>query len=104
VGEVVDSIRKNLDTASYAFGKGMNYIVDAGSGLIKLKAMVKHCLWIDILDDLGLNRRTAARFMQLARRRAELLQYVGGNETRLSQMTQRQAMRLLTDDRKRGRK
>jgi hypothetical protein len=101
--EVVESIRSNLNSASFMFGKGMDYIINAGDGLIKLKGMVKHGLWIDILDELGLNRRTAARFMQLARRRPELLQYVGGSETRLSQMTQRQAMRLLTDDRKKKR-
>ena len=97
-------IRKAHHECMEALTDSLRAAIDAGKGLIALKAELRkqkgHGLWQDyVAIECGLSIRTAQNYMHLAKHEASLVPFLSGN-AQGSAFSQAQALKFLGEERK----
>jgi hypothetical protein len=68
--QLADEIGAEVGLAEKAWQSAVQHAITAGEKLIEVKSLVDHGEWLPWLEAHDLPRRTASRYMQLARKRA----------------------------------
>jgi|SRR6516225_3362523 hypothetical protein len=79
-----------------AVGKGCVAAMKAGEALIEIKKLVPHGGWLDYVENqCGVGDRQARRYMELARQKTLIEQWLTAKWTSVSDLSQSEAKRLI---------
>jgi hypothetical protein len=108
LADLTASIQKSHAAATQGLSQHLAHAIAAGEALLKAKDLVKkevgHGAWQDYITvECRLIPRVAQNYMNLAKKKDELLHLLGTKTNSNSVLTQTQALKLLSSATKKGR-